>query len=514
MLTASGVAAYLGLHLAAFGRVPDGVTFDTAAEALRGVRLVAERKLEVLTFSVGPSAETLYLYVVGAFEELLGPTRLAMLLPSMLFAAACVLLLVVALSRVDPELPAYVPLALASGSVWLFLYGQAGLRAISAPFFLLLSLLAVHEADRRGTRAAHLLVGAVFGASLYAYSACRVLPLAYALHVAARALVRRKPFARLFEEARFTAYGFLLVSIPNILVAVRLPDEFFARGYYVYRGGAREMLANVAATFLLPFGYPDRYRVQAGAGHIFDGSGVALTAAGLDPIDALTGAAFAIGLVLFVARRRPAPALSFLAAVWASGSLLLGLSGPSLTRVLFLLPVYLVFASLGLDALSRRVRRGRAVLAGALGVWLGVQAWRYVDLLPRSPVTAEMFKPAANAMGERARDLLDGGRRVLLVCTSGSHVVRYYTRRHIDRLYLVQLQGRPLAPEKVPIAEFRPDAILVERTPELAAFAATLDGAAPSARPELYDERHPSLPPSDRPPIPGNVKRIWSDIAR
>jgi len=43
---------------------------DVAEEALRGLYLVEGRHIEPMTFAVGNSAETLYLYLVGAAAQL------------------------------------------------------------------------------------------------------------------------------------------------------------------------------------------------------------------------------------------------------------------------------------------------------------------------------------------------------------------------------------------------------------------------------------------------------------
>jgi hypothetical protein len=64
-------AAYAALLLYAHGRVPPGLNNDVAEEALRGIYLVGGHHLEVITFAVGFSAETLYLYLIpgsGAFR--------------------------------------------------------------------------------------------------------------------------------------------------------------------------------------------------------------------------------------------------------------------------------------------------------------------------------------------------------------------------------------------------------------------------------------------------------------
>ena len=83
-------AAYLAALIYARDRIPAGLHNDVAEEALRGLYLVEGRHFEVMTFSVGNSAETLYLYLVGVAAQLLGPTTLAIQLPSWAFALACI----------------------------------------------------------------------------------------------------------------------------------------------------------------------------------------------------------------------------------------------------------------------------------------------------------------------------------------------------------------------------------------------------------------------------------------
>ena len=72
------VAAILSIYVASLvfwrDRVPNGLFSDTAQEALRGIYLVEGKHFEVITFSFGNSAETLYLYIVGFVVALLGPS--------------------------------------------------------------------------------------------------------------------------------------------------------------------------------------------------------------------------------------------------------------------------------------------------------------------------------------------------------------------------------------------------------------------------------------------------------
>lgn len=151
---AAATLAYMTLLLYRYRTVPDGLVNDTAEEGLRGVLLVEGRRFEVLTFVLGNSAETLWLYVVGLSAKLLGPSVLAIVVPSALAAVATAVLVTLVARVLDPETPWLTPFLLAAGSPWLFHYGRSGLRAISAPLFLALVALllawAACEPARRG----------------------------------------------------------------------------------------------------------------------------------------------------------------------------------------------------------------------------------------------------------------------------------------------------------------------------------------------------------------------------
>ncbi len=399
-----GAAAYLGLHALAAGRVPPGAAADPVIEALRGLRLVLLRRFEVLTVAIGPSAETLWLYVTGASVAVLGPTRTAFLVPSILAATATLVLVAALVRRVRPPLPIGLALLVPASSLWLFHSGEVGLRASAAPLVLLGACFLLDDRAEKDVADRPFAAGVLLGLGVYAYSACRLLPIAWVLHFALR--WHRTPSARpaLGREARRLLLAFALVSIPNLLFLFRAPGLLLDRGYYVSRGTPLDKLGNVLATFLLPFVYPDRYRVWIGSGHVFDATGVALTASGVDPFDLVAGPLAVLGLLAW-RRGRESAALSYLLVTWAAGSVLLGLYGPSLTRLLILLPAWLVFAALGCDALLSRAPRLKLPLAALLVLSMCLQARAWISTFGRSESAALYFHEAATAMAERARDL-------------------------------------------------------------------------------------------------------------
>ena len=510
---ALGAAAYLTLHALAAGRVPPGVAGDPVIEAMRGLRLVLLRRFEVLTVSIGPSAETLWLYVTGACVAALGPTRIAFIVPSILASVAVLVLVAVLVRRVRPELPLAVAVLVPASSVWLFHSGEVGLRASAAPLVLLGACFLLDDRAERDVADRPFSAGALLGLGIYAYSACRLLPVAWVLHFALR--WRRTPAARpaLRREARRLLAGFTLVSIPNLLFLLRAPGLLLDRGYYVSRGTPFDKLANVFATFLLPFGYPDRYRVWKGPGHAFDVTGVALTASGLDPIDYVAGPLALLGLLAW-RRGKESASLSFLLVVWVAGGVLLGLYGPSLTRLLILLPAWLVFTALGCDALLACAPRLRVPLAAFLALWLALQAHAYVMTFGRSESAAWYFNEAVTEMAERARDLTAEGKRVIVVSRTGRDVFKYFCWRRIEQVFHAAMpEGTPRG-DDVPLAGFAADVVLVEHTPALDAWGNALGFTSLSTRPALYSEyavpRAPDAPP---PTVRSNLWRLWSPVS-
>jgi hypothetical protein len=187
---AIAVAAILSIYIATLvfwrDRVPNGLFSDAAQEALRGLYLVEGGHFEVITSSFGNSAETLYLYIVGGLASLLGPSTLAVQLPAWLFALACVWLIWKLTECISETIPPWVPVLTAVSSLWLFHYARSGLRAIAAPFFLVAFALLLDGAERDTDSKRNAVCGVVLGLSIYSYTACRVLPIAFIAYAAFR----------------------------------------------------------------------------------------------------------------------------------------------------------------------------------------------------------------------------------------------------------------------------------------------------------------------------------------
>lgn len=476
---AAATLAYMALLLYRYRTVPDGLVNDQAEELLRGLILVAEHRLEVLTFVVGNSAETLWLYVLGASAKLLGPTVLALALPSALAAAATAWLTVRFVLERQPAAPWWVPFLLAAGSPWLFHYGRSGFRAITAPFFVALVALLLQRAqgrlDRRGPFFA---AGAVVGLSLYGYTAARLLPMALGVAFAI-VFVRDRGEPRTWRRPALAAAGGMTVaSIPNLVFFVAHPVEFLVRGGYSVIGTTQGKLQNVLATIALPLHYPNRYRFVWGDAHVLDGVSASMTGSGVEPVPVVAGLLATFGLVITLRRSRDLTAL-FLVATHGLTVLFLGPLGPSLTRTLLLVPVFTFYATVGTLELARTPRTrfvAAAVLAALLFVSLTTYFRRLSDPERQS---REYVGEVQTAMGERARALAASGPVVAVVSDNGnvtrtlawgtSTSVVEFRRRPFDyRKVEAALPARTLLVETYPVfAPYRPPGFTETVSPDL-----------------------------------------------
>jgi len=484
VIAAAVLLAYFAALIFRADAVPPGLNNDVAEEALRGLYLVNGHHLEVITFSIGHSAETLYLYLLGTAAHLFGPTALAIHAVSWGFALACVWMVRRLAARVDSTIPAYIPLLTAACSIWLFHYARSGLRAISAPFFLCAFALLLDRVERRPRqRWSGLACGAVLGLSVYGYSSARVLPIAFGLFAVFRWLRREGSPSELLRRYIPVVLGAFIVSIPNLIFFFQRPGEFLMRGEYVFKGSTEDRIDNVIATILFPLHYPDRYKIVNGPDHFFDGVSAGLVSAGFNPIHIVFAAAMIYGLWRSRSYLRN-PVLQFLAAAWITSVATLGMAGPSLTRLLVVLPAMLVFAALGFAGLARihaklRIAAVVLILVGAVDEY-----W----YLSGAAQFSDYYAVAATAIGKEASALAARGQSVLCIVTRDANVVRFLTYNQGARSRVIEFYARPFNPYEVPWDQVKPNVVLVENTARFQELVTRFGGTARLSSDELLFE--------------------------
>lgn len=471
--------------------IPPGLGNDAAEEALRGILLIEGGRFEPITFSIGNSTETLYLYLLGLVIKVFGSTTLALQILSASFAVACVCLVCILIRRIDSRLPTWISIVLTASSIWLFHYGRSGLRAISAPVFLLAFVILIclgEEEKRRFNYLWGFLAGLVLGLSVYAYTSCRALAVAALVYMVVR-LISGPDRIRLFFSYLWLSLGAILISIPNLIFLVNFPQEFLNRGNYVLSGQAISIPRNLIASLLLPIHYLYSYRGPSSPSFDVDGFSSSLVVPGLNPINPIVSVLMIVGLVKawpMIGKKRE---IFLLMIVWLVSTLILGVAGPSLTRFLLLLPVYVIFAILAFGRTETVSNGITGHIVGQLArVWplaqkgqepilklVSLSTVTILALLLASSVYSYFFQfgsseeiefyysPVATPMGTRAYSLAEDGKRVLCVVAKDRNIVHYLTYPVRQSVEIVEFYYRPFDPAEISSSLSKADVILVEK---------------------------------------------------
>jgi hypothetical protein len=245
-------------------------------------------------------------------------------------------------------------------SPWHLLYSRVGLRTILAPPFALLAAWLFLKAWREGKWAWPILWGCAVGLGFWTYTSFRVVPIAMAAFVtlalvagrrSAAAPAKRKaaadsaPGAPPVDRRGLWAGAGVAAVILMLLIAFSGLGVmgFLARGAYATTPPKTAWMTNLFHSVTMLNYEPQRYAVVQDDTFISDGVSAAYPLIGLEP-DTLLLAAFAtLGILLaaVLGFRRSTPAgdaARLLVLTLLAGWLTVGWLGPSLTRMLVLLP--------------------------------------------------------------------------------------------------------------------------------------------------------------------------------
>jgi hypothetical protein len=218
---------------------------------------------------------------------------------------------------------------------------------------------------------------------------------------------------------------------------------------------------NMIWTILTPFYYPQYYQNLGGPTYLFDGVSGALAAMGNHPVNVVLATAFLIGVL----QRRHylnRPVVPYLIACWITAMAALGVSGPSLTRILILLPVYVVFASIGVLYVLKRFPQARTPVLALLVAAALFDIGGYMTGFSNSRGAQLFYSPAATKLGQAAETEAMAGRRVMCIVSKDANVIRYLTHDQAPRIDITEFYRRPVNPAEIHMAEFKPQVLLVE----------------------------------------------------
>jgi hypothetical protein len=279
-------------------------------------------------------------------------------------------------------------------SPWHLLYSRVGERTILAPLFMLLTAGLFLRALQTRRIVDHVAWGIALGLGFWTYTTFRAVPIALAVFWLWRTRRRREGWdvKPLLAGAGLAAAGFLFV----LLFSGMSPLAFLMRGAYAATPPTTNWFLNIFHAVTMPQYYPSDYAVIQSDAFISDGISPTYGLIGLEPDTLLLAAFSALGFLYVAwmafsrrgtesgrahasteaggatgagagARRDAAALIVFLIlATW----LTIGWLGPSLTRLLMILPCLVLCAAL----LLVRVWDDLAALRPPLTAWLGVGA--------------------------------------------------------------------------------------------------------------------------------------------
>jgi len=386
---------------------------ELAAVSYRNPGLLGLNVLRALPALFGLNART----ISDPLEDAIFPLRAVSILVAMLTLVA-LYFFARAFFGVRVALVALFFLAV---SPWHLLYSRVGERTILAPLFMLLTAGLFLRALRTGRIADHVFWGLALGLGFWTYTTFRAVPIAIAAFYVWRTLRRRTGwnFKPLLAGAGLAAAGFLFV----MLFSGMSPIGFLLRGAYAATPPKTNWALNIFHAVTMPQYYPSDYAVIQNDAFISDGISPTYGIIGLEPDTLLLAAFSALGWI-FVAgmafskpaatrrdaeptpgERRDAPALLvfLVLATW----LTIGWLGPSLTRLLMILPCLVLFAAI----LLVRVWDDIAALWPPLTPWIGAAASAGLLVLACAQGFSNLFLLAGRS--ERAMQHFGGTQTIM-----------------------------------------------------------------------------------------------------
>lgn len=350
VLVALILALSLGLRVYRLPSAPPGLQHDEAFNAHDAEQVL--RGAHPVFFTANYGREAFFIYLMAGSIALLGCNPLSIRLPGVACGLAGQVLLYLLLRKLYGRRVALVALVLSTVSFWHLFDSRLGLRAISLPMMLTLTLYLLWLGLVEERRLWWLLSGVAMGLTLYTYLAARLAPLVPLLFLAYLALVERARLRRQWASLVLWAAAALAVFAPFGAFMLRYPAATNARinelSYTVgqlRQGNVGPILRSTVATLgMFTFvGDPEwRYSLP-----------------GLPVFGPLAGAFFYLGLYCCLRRWREARGALLL--IWLAVMLLpsmLSDSAPSSLRAVGALPAAMALPAIGLvwalDALRER----------------------------------------------------------------------------------------------------------------------------------------------------------------
>jgi 4-amino-4-deoxy-L-arabinose transferase-like glycosyltransferase len=349
------------LRFYALDRLPAGLYHDEAYNGLDALAVL--RGVRPIFFEANNGREPFFIYLVTLSVWLLGRSPLAIRIVSALLGTLTVPAAYAMARELLGRREATLTALVTALTFWHLNLSRIGLRAVSLPLWIALSLWLFARALHRRRGIDYTLAGACLGISIYTYIAARFLPIAFLL-LCVYWLVRRQPLH---------ARGLLLFFATALLVAAPLLIYFAAHLSTFLERSSQVSIFNPAINGGDLAGTLLRHLGKTLAMFNWRGDFIPRHNLPLRPVfDPIMGIFFLLGLVIsgLRARQRPEYGLLLIACLVMLVPTVLAEDAPHFLRSVGILPTLFVFPAIGLAALwdlvQPRASRTAAVLAVAL----------------------------------------------------------------------------------------------------------------------------------------------------
>jgi hypothetical protein len=370
------VARFYGL-----GALPPGLYHDEAFNAQDALRVLAGDR--PIFFEANNGREPLFLYGMALALAAFGRTPFAIRVTAAILGTLTIPAAFWMGRALFGERVGLWSAALLAMAPWPISLSRIGLRAVSMPLLIALGLWLWWDGRRtQGTRRTVSLAlgGALLGLSLYTYTAARLVVVAVAGFALFQTLVRRERLDR--SEWLTLSLTAVLATMPLIVYGATHLETFVARPGQV-------SILSTEINHGDPAGLLARNIVRAAGLFTFQGDSIPRHNVPSRPLfDPLVSIPFFVGVVVCLGKLKRDPACA-LAVVWTGTMLIptiLAEDCPHFLRAVGVLPVAMVFPSLGLEWIrDRLVDRappwtGHALVAFVLvigGIWGIGDYYRY-----------------------------------------------------------------------------------------------------------------------------------------
>ncbi|MDO8671462.1 MAG: glycosyltransferase family 39 protein [Dehalococcoidia bacterium] len=381
VLIVIGVAVFLRTYR--LDTLPPGLFYDEASNGL-DVLDILNGKLSIF-FERNYGREPLFIYFQAFSAYLLGPNPFALRLTSAVVGVVTIVAIYVAAKRWFGYRVGLISMTLMTVSFWHVDLSRIGFRAITAPLFLILSLLTLEQALQSRRRRYFLLSGVILGILHYTYISARLsVPLILAILLVQFALDRQILRGQVPSLALFFAAAFITV-LPLGAYFWSHPSVFLERVELVSLAG------NLPATAVKVPTFEENLLANAGMFFLAGDSNWRHNLSGRPVFDPVLGALFLVGIgwaLLNVHRKRgpnrledqTEPSLggrrvTHLLPIWLILWLIvmmipgiMSLESPNYLRLVGTAPAVFILAALGVvgvwEAISQRFGRSARIAVG------------------------------------------------------------------------------------------------------------------------------------------------------